>query len=261
MTDVRLFDGILQPESALLQLASCVRFDMRGFGSSPDPSGPYNRSEDVAAVHALADAQPAHLVGSGLGGAVALEYALAFPDAVASVSLVSSGLPGHTWKRAMRAYFQLPTLDGTKPPVGESEVVEEARKLAKTWVRQSPEWREAILREDGVSDMLLDMFKRYSCFHFWGDDRLSPDPYESEPLSVRIADVEAPVLVMVGEHESGGDAEDFRLIGEEIVSAVSAPAYGERQVLALKDAGHFGTLQASVHCEKCIADFWASLET
>jgi pimeloyl-ACP methyl ester carboxylesterase len=262
MTDVRLFDGILQPQSPLLQRANCVRFDLRGFGSSPEPTGCYNRSEDVAAVHALAGPpQPAHLVGAGLGGGVALEYALAFPDAVASVCLVSSGLPGHAWKRAMRAYFRLPLLDDVKPPAGLSEERLAAKELCRAWVEQSPEWQEALGRGDGVSEMLLDMYRRYSCFHFWGDDMLSPDPFEEEmPLSVRIKDVQAPVLVMVGEHESVGDTADFRLIGEEIISTVPLPAYGKREVNTLRGAGHFGTLEAPLECEKCIANFWASLE-
>jgi pimeloyl-ACP methyl ester carboxylesterase len=53
-----------------------VTYDHRGTGGS-DADGPYDvdrLAADLGAVLAAADAKPAHLVGFGLGGAVALRY-------------------------------------------------------------------------------------------------------------------------------------------------------------------------------------------
>lgn len=261
-TDARLFDGVLRPGGALTARAACVALDLRGFGRSPDPCGRYSRIDDLAAVHAGVGEGAAHLVGAGLGGTVALEYALARPAAVASVSLVSSGLPGHAWTRGFSAFSPLPMIDVLAPPAGDSAEVAAARERAKEWVRASPEWREALGRGGPVADALLAMFRDYSAFHFWGDDVLDPDPFDGAPLAVRVREVRAPVLSMVGELEgpAGGDAADFGQIGEEIVSVVPAPAFGRREVVSLAGAGHFGTLQAAAECEKHIARFWDSLE-
>jgi 3-oxoadipate enol-lactonase len=55
-----------------------VTYDHRGTGDSDAGDGPYDvdgLAADLSAVLAAADAKPAHLVGFGLGGAVALRYA------------------------------------------------------------------------------------------------------------------------------------------------------------------------------------------
>ena len=55
-----------------------IVYDHRGTGRSDAPGGPYDVAtlvEDLAAVLSAAGARNAHLVGLGLGGIVALEYA------------------------------------------------------------------------------------------------------------------------------------------------------------------------------------------
>jgi pimeloyl-ACP methyl ester carboxylesterase len=261
LTDMTLFDAILQENSPLRSSAVCARLDLRGFGASPDPDGVYNRMDDVAALHASAGAGPAHLVGCGLGGVVALEYALARPEAVASVSLVSSGLPGHQWQRGVRAFFDLPLLDDvdSKQACSEDEM-QAGRELARNWVRSSAEWRSSLEKGGAVAAKLKDMFKRYRYFHFWGDDRLDPDPCSGDPLSEQLGGVKAPVLTLVGEGEIGGASGDFGLIGSAIASSVPFPAYGKKTAHVLLGAGHFGTLEAWQQCQDEIAEFWTAVD-
>lgn len=260
MTDMRLFDYILRETSPLLPLAPCVRYDMRGFGRSPDPSEPYSRLDDLGTIHASASEKPAHLVGSGLGGCIALEYALARPDRVASVSLISSGLPGHPWQRGQRAYFKLPMLEDVGGEDEETELQKKARGLAKEWVGQSHEWRSALRKGGDVAALLKQMYVDYRCFHFWGDDQLEPDPFALlQPLSERLGNVQVPVLVLAGKEETGGKRDDFGLIAEKIVKDVPNPAYGERKVKYLDDAGHFGSVEAWEQCQAHVAEFWSAL--
>jgi len=82
--------------------------DLRGTGRSDAPDGPYSVSTlaaDLDAVLADANADLAHLVGLGLGGAVALEYAFRFGRA-RSLTLVGTAASGD---RLTDAYADLGT--------------------------------------------------------------------------------------------------------------------------------------------------------
>lgn len=91
--DSRDFDGIVP---ALAQRFRVLRLDWPGYGSSAAPNPP----ERAGASHFLevfarwmdeAGIARAHLLGNSVGGNVAVRYALAQPQRVASLVLVSSG--------------------------------------------------------------------------------------------------------------------------------------------------------------------------
>jgi 3-oxoadipate enol-lactonase len=255
MTDTRLFDKVLKEGSSLLSNATCACYDLRGFGLSPIPTQPYSRLDDVAAVHASAGTAPAHMLGCGLGGTIALEYALAYPERVRSVSLISSGLPGHDWQRGRNTYFIV-------PPVAEGRVANDGEiaaglELARAWTEQSPEWKQLIRKGGPNAELLQTMLGDYSGFHFWGEDQLDPDPCSGDPLSMRIGGVQPPVLAMVGAEEMKSD---FGAIGHEIVKGVQRVAFNDRRVHVLDGAGHFGTLESPVSCIELVSRFWMSTE-
>ncbi len=68
-----------------------IRADARGFGATSAPDGPYGHHLDLAAVLDDAGVERAHLVGVSLGAGTAVVFALAFPDRVRSLVLVSPG--------------------------------------------------------------------------------------------------------------------------------------------------------------------------
>jgi len=67
--------------------------DARGVGKSDAPPGPYSTRQlaaDALAVLDAAQVETAHVVGLSLGGAVAQELAIAHPERVRSLALLSS---------------------------------------------------------------------------------------------------------------------------------------------------------------------------
>lgn len=74
-----------------------VTFDNRGFGDSDKPAGPYSTPElarDALAVLDAAGAERANVLGVSLGGMTAQELALAAPERVEKVVLVSTTAGG-----------------------------------------------------------------------------------------------------------------------------------------------------------------------
>lgn len=80
------------------RLRVCL-FDNRGIGESDSPEGPYSArtmAEDAVAVLDAAGLERAHVVGTSLGGMVAQELALGWPERVDRLVLVctTAGLQG-----------------------------------------------------------------------------------------------------------------------------------------------------------------------
>jgi len=76
-----------------------LAMDNRGAGRSGKPPGPYSirrLADDAHAVLTHENARPAHVVGTSMGGYVALTLALRHPEAVRSLTLIAttSGGPG-----------------------------------------------------------------------------------------------------------------------------------------------------------------------
>lgn len=87
-----------------------VTMDLRGFGDSELPDGPYSMralARDVEAVRIAAGLERVHFVGHSMGGMVAQHYALDAPARVASLVLASTtchnGRRAGAFARAMAA--------------------------------------------------------------------------------------------------------------------------------------------------------------
>jgi pimeloyl-ACP methyl ester carboxylesterase len=71
-----------------------IVFDVRGHGQSSKPAGPYSvplfAADTVSMLNALGIG-PVHAVGISMGGMIALQLALDYPEAVRSLVIVNSG--------------------------------------------------------------------------------------------------------------------------------------------------------------------------
>ncbi len=74
--------------------ADVVSYDRRGCGETPAPSLEFTHLDDLMRVLDAVAGGPAWLVGSSMGGALALDAALAAPDRVAGLVLLAPAVGG-----------------------------------------------------------------------------------------------------------------------------------------------------------------------
>lgn len=85
-----------------------IRPDLRGFGKSDHPSGPYTLADyvgDLLAVLDHAEIRAAHLLGISMGGVIVQRFALDHPERVWSLILVSTS--SEVGPRAQAAWLRL----------------------------------------------------------------------------------------------------------------------------------------------------------
>lgn len=85
-----------------------ITFDLRGFGASEDPTGPYEMDDLVGDLGCVVDelaGETFHLVGHSLGGMISLAFAVRHPDRLRSLTLAST--TAHNGRRASRLARQM----------------------------------------------------------------------------------------------------------------------------------------------------------
>ncbi|HSJ50836.1 MAG TPA: alpha/beta fold hydrolase [Actinomycetota bacterium] len=93
--DARIWD---QQFERFSQFHDTIRYDLRGYGRSDPPMGPYSELGDLwALLHALKVDRCA-LVGCGNGARLAIDAALARPETVEAIVPVAPVLSGYSWQ-------------------------------------------------------------------------------------------------------------------------------------------------------------------
>ena len=71
-----------------------IRYDVRGFGKSELPPVPYADRQDLFALLKYLGIEKTYLLGLSLGGVIAIDFTLDYPDMVDALILVGSPVPG-----------------------------------------------------------------------------------------------------------------------------------------------------------------------
>jgi 3-oxoadipate enol-lactonase len=208
-------------------LAPARTVDLPGFGRTPlEPDS----LDDRAFVRNALPDEPVTLIGTSLGGRIALELALEAPDRVVGLVLVGPGLPGHEWSDEVRAF-------GAE----EEEALERGDLDAavyanvRLWLADDvdPEVRAL------VAEMQRNAFVLQQG-HDYKDVPLDP------PASERLAEVQAPTLVVTGDE----DVRDIHEIADKLVAGIPGAA---RATIA--GSGHLPSLERPDEFDRVVLAF------
>ncbi|HZP19860.1 MAG TPA: alpha/beta fold hydrolase [Bauldia sp.] len=229
--DLTMWD--LQVE-ALRDRFTCIRFDPRGAGRSPPPTGPYTYIADVEALLSHLGIERAHLVGFSLGAAIALDFTLAHPKKVRSLTLIdASAVGGYPWP------------DRLKPAFAEISRLAAAGDIAaakRAWLGH-PWFAPALERPDSAR-RLRAIFDTYSGWHL---ANRNPASMGTPPAFARLAEIAVPTLVIAGDR-------DLDFYNLPLADALAAGIPGARREI-IPGAGHMSNLEAPEAVNRLLAGF------
>src|SRR5712692_8710831 len=89
--DARMWDDQFD---AFAEGHTVIRYDLRGFGRSDPPTGPYSNTRDLTELLRALDIDRATVLGLSMGGRVAIDFAIEHPEMVSGLLPVAAGLGG-----------------------------------------------------------------------------------------------------------------------------------------------------------------------
>lgn len=226
---LEMWDGQMEAFSRQYRV---IRYDLRGFGGSDLPGEPYRHAEDLAALLDYLDIPNASLLGCSMGGGIAIDFALSFPERTQALILFDSALGGFPYS----AEFTAST--AALYALGKSSI-EAARQL---WL-EHPMFGPVL--ESPAAPHFQRIMAAYSGWH-WSN----PDPtrrYET-PAAKRLGEIKAPTLVIVGER----DIPDMRAIAEALAAQIPTAHKVE-----LPGLGHLANLEDPALFNQTVLEFLA----
>jgi 3-oxoadipate enol-lactonase len=209
--DTRMWDDQVP---ALVDLATVVRYDARGFGrSTRDDDAPYSHADDLWHLLDHLGIDEAVLVGLSMGGRTVVEATLAAPHRVRAVVLLDALLEGVPWD-----------------PASEQSFKEIGRELRAGGLDAA---RAALLRhgffapaqrDPEVARRIAQMVGDYS-----GVNWTTPDPHLPHPPSIELLEtIATPTTVVFGELDVPCFVEMSEILADRIPDArrVTIPGAG-----------------------------------
>ncbi len=221
---------------ALAQRYRTVAFDNRGVGLSDVPPGPYSiatMASDVAAVLDAAGIASAHVLGVSMGGAIAQEFALQYPERTRSLILGCTAPGGDLAVRAQRTVADL--------LLGRGMTLEQAREAMLPYIYDTATPREKIEEDVRLRQPWLPSAEGYMAQL---QAILAWESYS------RIAQITAPTLVIHGKSDALVPPSNGELIAKRIPGA---------KLVLIENASHLFLTDQTEQANREILEFLSSV--
>jgi pimeloyl-ACP methyl ester carboxylesterase len=230
--DGRMWDAQVE---ALAPHHRVIRYDLRGHGRSALPDGPFAAHDDLAALLDELGVERAALVGLSAGARIAVDFALTHPGRVSRLVLAAPSVSGHVPQE--RFAWMDPVIAAAR--AGDAQRAAELWAETPLMVATSDSAAAATVRT-----LVLDNV------HLWGLPS-NPERALDPPAAGRLAEIEVPVLVVVGEDDVAATHEAASLVATSIRGA-------RREVVP--GVGHLVPLAAPEAFSRTVLDFLASAD-
>lgn len=235
ITDSRMWDDQF---AIFAEHYRVLRYDVRGFGQSDMPPGPYTMRDDLRALLAHFGIARTHLIGVSMAGSIAIDTAIDFPDLVATLIPVAAGIGGRTPSAFLRAQF-----DAMEEPAGRGDLDALNELELRLWIDgpgRTPDRVDPAVREK-VRVMNRALLAREEA----NEQGTAVNPLDP-PAFDRLAEIAAPTLVIVGEY----DVPDILENAERLATTIP----GARKVV-LPDVAHIPPMEAPAAFNRLVLDF------
>lgn len=202
ITDRRMWDDVWDDFTSRYRT---IRFDLRGYGETPLPDGPFVYGADARELLHTLGIERAHVVAVSIGGHIALDLAIAYPELIDRLIVVSPGLAGWEMSSELKAGW------------AEEEAAFERGDLDEAaWITVEM-WLDGPDRDPGeVPAELRERVWAMQRRAYDHDNDAADGGWLVPDRHLKLRQITAPTLVAVGEY----DQPDFEDIGRHIARSI-----------------------------------------
>jgi pimeloyl-ACP methyl ester carboxylesterase len=231
IADLRMWEPQVAPFAKQFDV---LRPDQRGFGESELPPKPWSPVADLLSLMKQLSLEPAHLVGCSMGGALAIDFALAHPERISKLVLVGSAIGGFAFRPEHAHLF---SEAASARNAGDLDALNQA--MLKLFL-DGPERPRGYVAEP-LRKLFLEMNGRALRSDF------EQAPPEQDALAVRrLHEIAEPTLVVVGDKDVPTVLEAADLLMNSIPDVRKA---------VIHDAAHLPNLEHPEEFNRLVLDF------
>lgn len=246
-TTHQFFGGIIPALSARHRV---IAVDLKGVGQSSKPKGSYSMegwADDIAALLNQLDLPDAHILGSSLGGCVAMCFADRYPGRARSLVLAATF---SEIDRLLELNYRV-RIDLIKK-VGMNKLLADfattglfGRSFLETEAGRMAAANTLAVIQSNDQEIYLEQLRAVLRF-----GRCGPDQVEEPNFTSRLASIKCPALVMCGD-------EDVLTVPK--FSQILASCLPDARLLVQKECGHVNLLERPTESVAAIIGFLESL--
>jgi pimeloyl-ACP methyl ester carboxylesterase len=217
-----------------------VRYDFHGFGRSGTPTEAYSHHEALRGLLDHLGIRRTALLGMSLGGIVAIDFTLTYPDRVGALCLLAAGVGGYPTSQQTITLFA-PLADAFKA----GDFARAIELTVRFWVDgmlRRPDEVDPVVRER-VRVMYTEVLRR-------SRDGGRPADQLEPPAYTRLAEIAVPTLVVVGSGDVPAILEQADLVARSIP--------GTRKVV-LPRVAHVLNMELPAEVNQIVLDFLAEV--
>lgn len=237
VADSRMWDGQFP---VFAQHYRTIRYDLRGFGRSPMPPGPYAGYEDVAGLLDYLQIDKVHLLGISNGGRVALDFALAHPARVTALILAAPSIGGDTPSPRIRQFWE-----DEEAALARGDLEAATELNLRLWV-DGPQRRPGQVNPGVRARVRVMQLQTFQIPIPDDAQEIAPMP----PAIERLDQVQTPTLVIAG----ALDLEEKVTLAERVARAIPNARYA-----AIAGAAHLMSMEQPAEFNRLVLSFLANL--
>ncbi|HVU68215.1 MAG TPA: alpha/beta hydrolase [Ktedonobacteraceae bacterium] len=226
VADSRMWD---EQFAAFAQHYQVVRYDQRGFGKSEVPVSAFKSHEELAHLLQHLNIARASLIGVSLGGKIALDFALAYPQMVNALVLVAPSVSGAMPTPEVQAFYD------AEEEALEAEDLDGATELnLKMWV-DGP--KRAASEVDSQIRERVRAMQRQAFATVFPEHAIELDL--EPPASERLNELQARTLLIVGDYDIDAKIDLARQLVGQIANAQLAIIPGAAHMVNMEKPAEF----------------------
>jgi pimeloyl-ACP methyl ester carboxylesterase len=221
-----------------------IRYDMRGYGKSEPVDGEFSHLSDlVSLLNALEIHEPLVVMGCSMGGGLAMDFALMHPPRVKALIMVDAGPGGLELDVAAPSKF------------ADAEKAFEAGDLDRVAEIEAQIWFDGMgRRPEQVNQAMRKLLYEMDRLALSHEVKLLGKRLSNmdAPAVDRLKDLDIPVLIIVGSHDTAYMVAAAQYMEEKIKFA--------RKVV-IEDAAHLPNMDQPQQFQGIVKDFLMSLSS